>query len=89
MSLFRGALETKIGAGTLKFEDAECAASFSFWYRTGEKSLPVAAEFSYVCETESNHARRFHRSLLGLKDWVSPHATTKTSIAYGDTCDAV
>ena len=83
------AFETKIPIGTLQFGDAACNASFSFWYATPGKFTPVAAEFSYDCETESNAARRFHQALLGLQDWVSPIATTKTSIAYGDACGSV
>jgi len=80
------AFETVIEVGTPQMLEGACDASFSFWYRACEESMPVVSEFSYVCAAESNSARRLHQALLGLHDWLGPNATTKTAIAYGDFC---
>ena len=78
------AFETVVEVGSIKIAEAKCDASFSFWYKTKEKSKPIAAEFSYVCKKESDEANQLFQTILGLSEWVSLNPKTKTAIAYGD-----
>ena len=80
------AFETLVELGTVTVAEQECDASFSFWYKTREKSYPIVAEFSYVCEKNTDEAHQLYRTILGLDDWVRVKAKTKTAIAYGESC---
>ena len=80
------AFETVVDVGAIKIAEGKCDASFSFWYKTKEKSKPIAAEFSYVCKKESDEANQLFQTILGLSEWGSSNSTTKTAIAYDDFC---
>ncbi len=80
------AFETVVEVGSIKIAEANCNASFSFWYKTEEKTKSLAAEFSYVCKKESDEANQLFQTIIGLSEWISLNPKTKTAIAYGDFC---
>lgn len=83
------AFETVVEVGSVKISEENCNASFSFWYKTKEKTKLIAAEFSYLCEKESDEAIQLFKTILGLSEWVNsnPKYNTKTKIAYGSFCE--
>ena len=50
------AFETVVDVGSITIAGDTCDASFSFWYKTKQKTQPMVAEFSYVCEKQSDQA---------------------------------
>ncbi len=76
--------ETVIEVGTLKINQQECDASFTFWYEAKKKQEPIVVEFSYVCKNATDEALKLYQTILSLDDWVSEDSMTKTDLVYGD-----
>lgn len=82
------AFETVVEIGTISLADQKCEASFSFWYKTREKLIPIVSEFSYVCNKLNDEGRELYQTILAQESWVRRSSSTKTDTAYGDYCNS-